>query len=334
MGHITFGQQIAQHLQFLRKAGLEVANLEIDSPEFIRCRFSGERGRGEYAYKTVSRKLDNGMTGLMSWCRSESGQVSTYKTYGHSSGPIQMPLTFSGKPCSTIHGMHQDADVERIQRFWELCSSEGRSDYLGRKGVGAYCVRFRENQHGRVAVVPLRDIQGKLRSYQILNANGSKVFAKGMRRDGLFHQLTELTDGLPIGIAESYVTAATCLELIAMPMVTAFSGDNLKQVAFMLQQRYPNSPLVIYADNDRHLDKNKGLISAFEALKQPKSGGIVLSPYFNGYPATHDYSDWNDLVREIGHTKAFEQIQCGLNNAQSEELRRWTTVKCNKALEL
>src|SRR6516225_8169540 len=83
MGFMNFEQQIALHLQFLQQAGLDVKSLIIDSTEFIRSRTNGEVGRGEYAYKTVSRKLNNGMTGLMTWCRSENGQTKTYKTYGH-----------------------------------------------------------------------------------------------------------------------------------------------------------------------------------------------------------------------------------------------------------
>ena len=83
MSVMTFEQQIALHLHFLQQTGLEVKSLIIDSSEFIRSRTNGKMGRGEYAYKTVSRKLNNGMTGLMTWCRSENGQIQTYKTYGH-----------------------------------------------------------------------------------------------------------------------------------------------------------------------------------------------------------------------------------------------------------
>lgn len=336
MGYMTFGQQVAQHLQFLQNAGLQVTNLMIDSPEFIRSRDFDELGRGERAYKTVSRLLNNGMTGLMTWCRYKNGQVNTYKTYGYAAD-------LNGKKASNgIHNKSQpmteevchEIDLEKIRKFWELSSQQGASDYLLRKGVKAYRIRFRDNQYGKVAVIPLRDIQGRLCSYQILNANGSKVFAKRVRLAGLFHQLTELTDGLPIGVAEGYVTAATCLELVGMPMVTAFTSDNLGLVVDVLQQHYPNSPLVMYADNDRHLVENKGIKWALDALKRCKKGGIVLSPYFDSYPATYDYSDWNDLVREIGSTRALEQIQAGLHNAQNDELKGWIADKCNKTLEL
>ena len=84
MGYMTFEQQMALHLQFLQQAGLEVANLTINSTEFVRSRARGKEGRGEYAYKTISRQLNNGLVGLMTWYRSEREQISVYKTYGHS----------------------------------------------------------------------------------------------------------------------------------------------------------------------------------------------------------------------------------------------------------
>ena len=164
----------------------------------------------------------------------------------------------------------------------------------------------------------------RLRSYQILNSNGSKVFAKGTRCAGLFHPLVKLTDGLPIAIAESYVTAATCLELIGIPMVTAFTSENLEQVTVLLQQVLPNSPLVIFADNDRHLAWNKGIICAHKAIKGVQGNGDVLVPNFGDLPCTRDYSDWNDLVRAIGPKEALKQIQ---NNNLNKKIQQWIAAK-------
>jgi phage/plasmid primase-like uncharacterized protein len=332
MGYMTFGQQVTQHLQFLQKAGLEVKNLTINSAEFIRSRANEKLGRGEYAYKTVSRMLNNGMTGLMTWCRSENGQIHTYKTYGHSPDKDDYHKALASPTYQTMTKEEICLDIEKIQKFWELSSQQGESDYLKRKGVGAYRIRFRENQYGKVAVIPMRDMRNRLLGYQLLNPNGTKIFAKGIRISGLFHQLNELINGMPIGIAESYVTAATCIEIIGISMVTAFTSDNLEQIAIALRQGYSRSPLVMFADNDRHLHENKGIISAFKALKQAGSKGIVIAPYFNDYPRTRNYSDWNDLVREIGKRRAFEQIQYGLNNAEDEGLRQWWEARHSKNL--
>lgn len=323
---MNFEQQVTQHLQFLQKKGHEVKNLMIDSPEFIRSQANGALGRGEYAYKTVSRRLNNGMIGLMTWCRSESGQINTYKTYGYASDNIEGEKNNISVPTHLYQPITKEKaslDMERIRKFWELSSQYGKSDYLTRKGVGLYDIRFRENQYGRVAVVPMRDIQGTLQSYQILNSNGSKVFAKGVPLTGLFHQLDVLTDDSAIGIAESYVTAATCQELAGIPMVTAFTSDNIVHVATVLKHRYPRSPLVLFADNDKHIRENKGMLSALKALEKIKGNGIILAPRFKNSPQLRDYSDWNDLVREQGRVSALEQIWVGLSQAQDERIRRF-----------
>ena len=326
MKFMTFEQQMALHLQFLQQTGFDVKNLIIDPLEFIRSLAKDEVGRGEHAYKTVSRKLNNGMTGLMTWSRSENGQIQTYKTYGYPPREDnQKTKSFGTSPSMTCTALtegekYMEINMTKIQRFWDLSSPVGESDYLIRKGVKPHRIRFRENHFGKVAVIPMTDIHGCLKGYQILNADGSKVFAKGIHLTGLFHRFTDLVDNVAIGMAESYVTAATCHTLLPMPMVTAFTGDNMQHVAAALRGRYPNSPLVIFADNDSHLAENKGMLNAAKALEKAQGNGIILAPCFNGCPKARNYSDWNDLVREIGIVSSSEQIWMQLKQTQDDRI--------------
>ncbi len=177
----------------------------------------------------------------------------------------------------------------------------GESDYLRRKGVGYYGIRFRNNVYGRVAVVPLRDAEGKLWSYQLLNSDGTKRVPKNVRVSGLFHVLQPFVNGQPIGLAESYVVAGTFYETIGLPAVTAISSSNLEQVAKILSNKNPNSRIIILADNDRHLDQNKGIQAAYAVQDSLVGNCTIAVPDFEGFPPTCDYSDWNDLVREKGH---------------------------------
>ena len=121
--------------------------------------------------------------------------------------------------------------AKRAYGFWNHSSTNGKSDYLDRKGVGYYGIRFRSDEKfGNVAIVPMLDETGYLWNYQILNSDGTKIMAKDARTDGLFHKLMEPKDGESIGIAEGYVTAATCMELSGMPTICAFSSENLVAV--------------------------------------------------------------------------------------------------------
>lgn len=323
MIYTNFEEQVKSHLQFLRGAGLVLSVLSIDSLDFIRCHSDEMIGRGEYAYKTMSRRLNNGMTGLITWCRGKDGIVSQHKTYGYNfksneaEGTLHALATITQ---SILKEKEFEQDLRRIQKFWDLSLQVGESEYLQRKGVRAHRIRFRENRYGKVAVVPMRDVYGQLRGYQILNANGSKVFAKGIRINGLFHALADLIDNIPIGIAESYVTAATCYKLLPMPTVTAFTSENLEKTAEVLRESYPNSPIVIFADNDKHLSQNKGMLSAKKALKKAQGNGVILAPQFRRDLKAKGYSDWNDLVREIGPSGASEQMWKRLQETQNERI--------------
>ncbi len=297
MSYMTMEEQIRSHLNFLVFSGLDVPELKINSG-FIRCRSLGQDdGRGELSYKTTQSVLNNGMIGLATWCRCQGGVVKTHKTYGSPENAGNSGISQEWQ----IEGQGDLESARKSESFWEYSDRTGESDYLRRKGVGYYGIRFRNNAYGHVAVIPLRDAEGKLWSYQLLNADGTKRVPKNVRIGGLFHVLQPFVNGQPIGLAESYVVAATCYETIGMPAVTAISSSNLERVAMILRSKYPNSRIIILADNDRHLEQNKGVQAARTARDRLGTNCTVAIPEFDGQPATSDYSDWNDLVRDKGH---------------------------------
>ena len=72
--------------------------------------------------------------------------------------------------------------------FWNYSSMQVRSEYLERKGVGYYGIRFRSGEkYGDVAIVPMVDEKRRISSYQILNSNGTKRQPKETRAEGLHH---------------------------------------------------------------------------------------------------------------------------------------------------
>lgn len=297
MSYMTMKEQIRSHLNFLISNGLDVRELKINSG-FIRCRSVGQDdGRGELSYKTTQSLLNNGMIGLATWCRCQGSVIKTHKTYGSPENTGTSKISPEGQ-------IEEQGDLESARKselFWEYSDRTGESDYLSRKGVGYYGIRFRNNAYGRVAVIPLSDAGGRLWSYQLLNADGTKRVPKNVRIGGLFHILQPFVNGQPIGLAESYVVAATCYETIGLPAVTAISSSNLERVAMILRNKYPNSRIIILADNDRHLEQNKGVQAACAARDRLETNCTVAIPDFEGFPASSDYSDWNDLVREKGH---------------------------------
>lgn len=274
MAYMTFEEQIVSHLEFLKREGFDIDHLKIDEG-FIRC-------PDELCYKTTRTVLRNGLLGLMTWCRCKKGERKTHKTYGS----------------------HEN----QAEQFWRQSDPIGESDYLNSKSVGSYGIRFRNNSFGRVAVIPMYDYLGQLRSYQLLNPDGTKRFPKNTRVKGLIHTLKPFVNGNPYGLAESYVTAATCYELTGIPTATVFSTSNLLPAANLLKSSFPSSPLIIFADNDRHLKENKGIQAAREVLKERKESCTLAIPDFSGYPTVRQYTDWNDLLREKGYERTKEMI--------------------------
>ena len=306
MSYMTMEEQIASHLTFLKNEQLDIAELLIDKG-FIRCDLQGApQGRGELCYQTKKTLFNNGLVGLATWLRTKGGEVKRHKTYGL----WNQPKSPNENP--SVDTTSESEAIKKAKLFWSMSDQSGESEYLLIKGVGYYGIRFRQTDYGKVAVVPLTDISGNIYSYQLINADGSKRFAKGVSNIELLHMLQQPINGFPIGLAESYVTAASCFEITGMTMVTAFSSKNLKRVGTKLRKYFPQSPLIIFGDDDRHLQENKGRRAALATQEELGTACDVVIPDFAGYPISREFSDWNDYVRENGVRAAREAIQKAL----------------------
>lgn len=292
MGYKTFDEQVESHIAFLRSKGLDVNDINLQG-EFVRCNGLNQSSeRGKFCYKTHQNKLQNGLLGLITWCRSEGADESIHKTYGF---PPSDDRVIPPNNNHTSPNQLQLNAAKNAETFWNMSDCSGDSDYLRSKMVGYHNIRFRNNDYGRVAVIPLRDIYGKLWSYQLLNPDGSKRFPKECRTMGLHHSIGPLINGDPIGLAESYVVAATCHELLGISTVTAFYASNLLPVALCMRERYPGSVIIVFGDNDPHLNKNKGMLAAHSVQEQLGSHCRVAIPTFEGSHPHRECTDWNDL---------------------------------------
>lgn len=313
MRPMSYSEQVQSHIDFLRSQGLELEELQVDTGKFVRCHKMGiTKGERDLVYKCQSKKLDNGLFGLGSWCRGINGQKS-YQTNG--GGPTGSECLRSHHDSTAVNLDYASKETERHTAaakkafgFWAHSNEFGESDYLKRKGVGYYGIRFRcTEQYGNVAVVPMFDIDGRLWNRQLLNADGTKIMATDGRTTGLFHALGK--PGQTFGIAESYATAATCMEVTGVIVVCAFSGWNLKEVALALAQKHSTSRVIIFADNDRHLSSNKGIEYGQAAVKEIGERATLVAPNFGDRQPLKDESDWNDFVRVFGQEAMRNQLK-------------------------
>jgi hypothetical protein len=315
MSYKSYSEQIREHLIFLKSKYFDITELKING-DFVRIHQAGQcKSRGELAYKTRTVKLNNGLTGLQTWFRGPQGESCSFQTYGL--GPSENEKIMHVDAFVEVNqnlNVKHDAAGRKAYGFWQHSSTHGKSEYLERKKVGCYGIRFRKSeQYGDVAVIPMVDELGRLWNYQLLNPNGSKRQPKDARTEGLFYVIGTPINGHPLGIAESYVTSASCFELTGIPTVCAFSCQNLKNIAIMLKRRYPESLLVIFADNDRHLEErggtNQGLVKGLEALNALDGKAIMVVPDFGDSTASKGLSDWNDLINQKGFEHAKIQVQ-------------------------
>lgn len=108
------------------------------------------------------------------------------------------------------------------------------------------------------------------------------------------------------------MTAATCMENTGITCVCCFGCNNMKGVVSLLLSMYQDKRIAIFADNDRHLEKNEGVLKAQEARKLGGDRVVLVIPDFGDCRPSKEASDWNDLVRLIGVKDARSQLMRGL----------------------
>jgi phage/plasmid primase-like uncharacterized protein len=174
----------------------------------------------------------------------------------------------------------------KAHRIWTRAKpAQADHPYLTKKKVKPHSLRMSWSR----LVVPIQDASGSLWSLQFINRDGEKIFLGGGRVSGCFYLL-----GNPKGkllIAEGYATGATVREATGQAVAVAFDCGNLTPVAKALRQKFPDTEMVICADDDRTTTGNPGLTKAREAARAVRAKLAV--PHFrDGQPGT----DFNDLA--------------------------------------
>ena len=118
-------------------------------------------------------------------------------------------------------------------------------------------------------------------------------------------------------IAEGYATAASLAQSLGFAAVAAFDSGNLPHVARALHNRFPDKPVVIAGDDDRHLEATQGVNPGRQKAQEAAqaTGGKVLLPIFApGEQAANPkgFTDFNDLANKsvLGREGIDRQVRC------------------------
>ncbi|WP_274008669.1 toprim domain-containing protein [Vibrio parahaemolyticus] len=141
-------------------------------------------------------------------------------------------------------------------------------------------------------LIPLYDENGAIQSLQAITPNGKKFFMKGGKMAG--GRFTFLGTSETVYVCEGYATGASLHQLTNATVVVTFTASNLENVASTIDTHYPDSIIVIAADNDHQKEKegkgNKGLEVAKQLLENHQ-----LAYTFPLFDVDDNGTDWNDF---------------------------------------
>lgn len=182
-------------------------------------------------------------------------------------------------------------------RVWRAYIETGESDYLKRKAVDVFGLRFSPAGNGTFAV-PMADTSGRIWGLQIIRGKdrGKKLekefFPAGLEMKGKFHTIGVVRDVLLV--AEGYATAATLHQATGLPVAVAFTAGNLLPVCEALRKQYKRIHILVCADDDYLTEGNPGCAKAESAALAV--GGAWVKPEFPSDRAGKKLTDFNDLA--------------------------------------
>ena len=240
----------------LASAGLRVDG-ELEVGRLVRCPVEGDSGRKRSGWYVLHElRLDSGELVLVgrygNWRAGTplSGLAVEFEAGGLSDEERRrMKEAAQQARERAIEEKRERAEqaAARAANIWPKLPESGKSEYLQRKGVRAYGVRFTRGS----IVVPVRNGDGDLLGLQWIGPGGDKTFLTGTPKQACFHLIGEVgADVGVLGIAEGYATAAEVHEVVGWPVAVAFDAGNLLPVARVLRSLHPDIEIVLLGDRD------------------------------------------------------------------------------------
>lgn len=173
----------------------------------------------------------------------------------------------------------QDAAAIKAQDVWRKAEkAEAAHPYLQAKGIKPTGLR----QKKKVLIAPMRGEDNKIVSLQTITENGRKRFMEDGWIKGTMASIGSRTSREVIYVTEGWATGATITEVTGAPVAISYYADNLMAVTKRMAEKFPDSTLVIAADNDHwsktRKGRNPGVIAANEAAEA--TGARVAIPSF------------------------------------------------------
>ncbi|HEK2843881.1 TPA: DUF1738 domain-containing protein [Proteus mirabilis] len=229
---------------------------------------------------------------------NRTGIDMKWKSKGYSLDPIEKAKLQAeaaeklAKRASEQEQLLEQTSVRLTSQKESLLDVKEQTPYLQNKNIKVHDGILTDTE-GTTTYIPAYDASGKQWTMQYIQEDGTKRFAKDSKKEGCFHVVggqDKLENVSAIIISEGYATAASNSEALGVPTVAAFDSGNLLPVAKALHEKYPDKPVIILGDDDRHLEITQGIntgkVKALEAAKAVNGKAIfpVFAPGENDYP--------------------------------------------------
>jgi putative DNA primase/helicase len=193
----------------------------------------------------------------------------------------------------------------KAEKNWKN-AAKGKHPYLDRKQIAGTGSRVM----GKLLVIPAYKA-GKMVSLQYIAEDGAKRFLTGGEIQGAYGSIGK--DVSTIYICEGYATAHSVHDASGKASIWAFNAGNLSAVAKTIREKYPDSQIVMVADNDQWTVRqdgaawNPGIEKATAAAKEV--GALIIFPDF-AVDHAKKYTDCNDYCCEFGKGALKSLLQC------------------------
>ena len=246
----------------LRNAGLLLRDDRLEIGRMVRCKVDGDREkRGWYSLHEINMTggdvLIVGSYGI--WLGRDNGarkiELTKRELSSEQRESLRRRAAEDRKRADAARKADAEKAAQRAAAAWNKCLPNGECDYLARKGVEAYGLRFSPR---RAALVPMLDTHGKMHGLQVLRPSTQKkgrpkqYWPPGVSVKGHFHLM-----GLPtwiVLVAEGYASAASIHEATGLPTAVAFDAGNMPAVAHALAKHYRGVHVLMCADDDQFAD--------------------------------------------------------------------------------
>ena len=229
--------------------------------------FDHEAGDGSHFSDLVGRELRMPRSDANDWIADRIGMAQDLRPRHLRSRSQAVPGNRPAAPEKDSRQVEERAPLispaekaaARAARIWANARPAPEDHpYLVNKQVTPLALRI---DASRRLVVPLQDIDGRIRSLETIAHDGAKRYLAGGAKKGHFAvvgaepaPLAEPTG--PVLICEGWATGASLHMATGHRVVAAMDAGNLMPVAKGLRARIPDADLVLVADNDAKPDRD------------------------------------------------------------------------------